>query len=223
MYLRRLRMPSRIHNKSMLSLRWETQPSAAFQVERPRLWRYVPHMGRTSILLMMLTVSNMCLAQGTLTLEPENESYNFVSHYRIEIAAPKSKVWEHLVDLGSWMYEFEISTVSGPKAEVGEILRLYPDQEFYIQITKAVPERVLVISNLPSTFNKEESTGVSVMTLNAYEGGTILDLTMSRRYVWTGDGQNAYRSRRQSEEFNANTDAMWERFLKRLSDLALGA
>lgn len=91
-----------------------------------------------------------------------------------------------------------------------------------MQITKAVPGKVLVIANLPSSFSGESSTGIAVVTLNGDGNSTVVDLTMSRRYEWHGDEQNPSRGRRESSEFNSATDDTWERFLDRLREQATG-
>jgi uncharacterized protein YndB with AHSA1/START domain len=169
-----------------------------------------------------MLVSDTLFASGTLVPEPGSDSYRFVSHYRITIDVPVSTVWKHLVDVGAWMYEFDMTLESGVPGEVGEIRRLYSGQEFLVQITKVVPNEMLAISNLPSTFNGEYSTGVSVITLNESNGGTVVDLTMSRRYEWRGEGENPMQARRASAEFNASTDATWGRFLERLRSLCEG-
>ena len=66
-------------------------------------------------------------ARATLTDEPANQTYNFVTHYRVTIDAPKATVWPILVDLKAWMFEFELANVSGEPGETGEVLRLYKD------------------------------------------------------------------------------------------------
>ncbi len=162
----------------------------------------------------------MC-ASAMLAVEPDSDSYHFVSHYRVSIDAPPDTVWEHLIDLGSWMYEFELQHVSGDPRKAGEVLRLYAEQNFFVQITKAIPSELLVIANLPSTFKGEFSTGIGVMTLHEIGAKTVVDLTMSRRYSWREEGENPMKRIRESSAFNQNTDAMWQdRFLERLRALS---
>ena len=166
-------------------------------------------------------VSSFSLASETLTDEPEGDSYNFVSHYSIEIDAPAEKVWKHLIVLGSWMYDFEMKPVSGLEKLEGRVVQLYEGQEFYVQIAKAIPAKLLVIANLPISMEGEQlSSGTSVTTLNENAGTTTVNLTMSRRYTWNGSGENHLRSRRQSEEFIDNTRSTWERFLGKLAELS---
>jgi len=154
------------------------------------------------------------LASETVTVEPDPDSYHFVSHYSIVIDAPIETVWQHLVNLGSWMYEFEMALVSGTPGTQGEVRRLYSGQDFLVQTVKVIPNKLLVIANLPSTFQGESGTGISVMTLHENSGATTVDLTMSRRYTWKSGEPNVLKQRRESTEFANETRAMWQdRFL----------
>ena len=191
---------------------------------RSLTWCYVPRGVLSFVLTLLLVwaVVPLARATGTVISEPNSTNYHFVSHYRVKISAGPSTVWKHLVDLHSWMFEFEMAHVSGPHHEAGEVLRLYAGQDFLVEITKTIPNKVIVIANLPSEFQGEHSTGVSVTTLNEADGGTIVDLTMSRRYTWHGEGADPVRARRESTEFNAATDARWERFLAKLCSLCEG-
>lgn len=173
------------------------------------------------LLLLGLLYSAELQASEAITHEPDGSSYQFVSHYRVTIDASAETVWNHLIDLGSWMFEFEMTHVSGTPGREGEIRRLYAGQDFLMQIIHAVPEELLVIANLPSTFKGEYSTGIGVMSLVAADGQTTVDLTMSRRYSWDAKDQNPMQQVRESPEFIENTRAMWEdRFLQRLRSLS---
>ena len=166
-------------------------------------------------------LSGIAVASESLVDEPNSDSYNFVTHYSIEIDAPAASVWKHLIDLGSWMYDFEMKPVSGVDELEGKVLRLYEGQDFQVQITKAIPNKLLVISNLPVSMEGERlSSGISVTTLTETAGKTMVGLTMSRRYTWEGVGENHLKSRRQSKEFVANTRATWTRFLLKLAELS---
>lgn len=175
------------------------------------------------LFIVWLMASTAIANSEALTPEPSPDAYSFVTHYRIPIDAPKAQVWPYLVDLKAWMYEFELSPISGHPAQEGQILRLYTGQDFKIQITKVIPNEMLAISNLPMTFKDEHVTGVGVMTLHDKGDGTEVSLTMSRRYTWKGEGENPLRATRNSEDFHAQTKAMWQsRFLARLKCLAEG-
>lgn len=176
-----------------------------------------------SLILSLWFVSLSFADSESLTPEPSPDTYNFVSHYRVQIDAPREQVWPILLNLKSWMYEFELSTISGAPGTEGQILRLYTGQDFKTQTTKIIPNEMISIVNLPMTFKDEFVTGISVFTLHQTNSGTEVSLTMSRRYTWTGEGDNPLRVTRNSEEFQNQTRSMWQdRFLKRLKNLAEG-
>ena len=162
-------------------------------------------------------------ASETVTPEPDSSAYHYVSHYSIDIDAPAGDVWTQLIKLEAWMYEFDLTLESGTAGEAGETRRLYAGQDFFVEITKVIPNELLVFANLPSTFNDESSIGVAVMTLNEANGETTVNLTLSRRYSFSGSDPNPQRAVRESAEFQERTRAMWEdRFLERLKSLAEG-
>ena len=174
---------------------------------------------------MICLALNATSATGSesVTPEPADDTYNFVSHYRVNIAAPVELVWPVLMDLKSWMYEFELLTVAGEQGSEGQVLRLYAGQDFMIQLTKVIPNELLSFVNLPLTFREELATGVSVITLQETTHGSSVSVTMSRRYTWQGEGENPLRTTRETAEFHKRTDAMWQdRFLTRLKALAEG-
>ena len=174
-----------------------------------------------------VSVALLCLmfakswSSAAVTFEPKTDSYHFVTHYRINIDAPPATVWQHLIDLKSWMYEFELSQLHGASGQPGQVLRLYENQDFEVLVTAAIDERMLAIANLPLTFRQEYGTGNGVMTLHNTETGTELSLTMTRRYTWKGEGENPLLLQRQSTAFQQRTRDMWQgRFLTRLKELA---
>jgi hypothetical protein len=175
-------------------------------------------------LVIGLSATSVAYADSeSLTPEPSPETYNFVTHYRVQIDAPKEQIWPYLVNLKSWMYEFELSTISGTLGNEGQILRLYTDQDFKVQVTKVIPGELIAIVNLPMTFKGEFVTGIGVITLHQTKSGTEVSLTMSRRYTWAGEGENPLRATRSSEQFQDETRSMWQdRFLERLKNLAEG-
>ncbi len=157
------------------------------------------------------------IASESITSEPDGSSYHYVSHYSIEVNAPAATVWAQLIDLRSWMYEFDMSLESGTPGQEGEVRRLYPGQDFFVEVIKVVPSDLLVLANLPATFNGEYSTGVAVISLTESDGITEIKLTMSRRYSWDSAEPNPQRAMRESSEFQERNRAMWEdRFLERL-------
>jgi len=179
--------------------------------------------------LFCVTVALLPLASASGTVQTESDPlasaeddvYLVTFHYEISIAKPARAIWPHLLDPGSWMYEFELAHVSGPVGQEGEVRRLYEEQDFFVQTTKLIENRLYVSVNLPSTFRDEFSTGIAIITLTEVNESTIVALTMSRRYTWLGEGPNPTREIRESEAFQESTRATWEeKFLPRLRQLA---
>ena len=151
------------------------------------------------------------------------EIYYSVFHYEIEIEASPSEVWPHLVDFGSWMYEFDMLHVSGPRSGEGEIIRLYEGQDFLMQAVKIIPNKLYVGVHLPVEFRGELGTGTGILNLVETAEGTTVTNTMSRKYSWAHPEPNPLKATRQSAEFKESNRAMWEdRFLPRLKALAEG-
>lgn len=189
-----------------------------------------PHRAIRSILWLalatgiaaLLSLSTIVWASEPVTSLPQPPSYHFISHHRTTIDRSAKEVWPHLLKLGSWMVDFDMTHVSGPIQQEGEILKLYAQQDFLIQIEKIIPNTLIVAVNLPSTFRGEHSTGTSVISLNEINGRTIVDLTQIRVYTWLESGFNPLQELRQSAEFEQETNATWDRFLLRLKQIAEG-
>ncbi|MEJ2133557.1 MAG: hypothetical protein P8Y95_18495 [Gammaproteobacteria bacterium] len=129
-------------------------------------------------------------------------------------------VWPHVVDVGEWMHGFDMQHESGPMKSEGEVLRLYEGQDFFFQIVKVIPERMMVAVNLPSSMQGERSVGVSMITLAAVDDKTLVSNFMSRQYDWSEQAPNPVKARRQSEEFREFNRTTWRGFLTRLKQLA---
>ncbi len=152
-----------------------------------------------------------------LTEEAGTDAYHYVSTYRTEINASAEQVWPHLLDFGSWMVDFDMSHQGEGLTREGSLFRLYPGQDFFIQVLSLVPHESVVIANLPSRFRGEDSTGIGVISLTQIpDGTTVLNLTMSRRYKPTGSGAEELKNMRQSPGFRDGTSETWNRFLTEL-------
>jgi hypothetical protein len=173
----------------------------------------------------------MSLAPGLLAAQPAvagtivdsglTDAYHYVDHYEILIDAPPVDVWPHLMDFRGWMYDFSMTHVSGPRGGEGEVLRLYGNDEYLLEVVKVIPNRLVVAVNLPSSVAGEESVGIGMFTLAEIEGGTLVTNWMSRQFTGADGAPNPLRARRASDEFKETTRAMWEdRFLPRLKELA---
>lgn len=164
--------------------------------------------------------ASSALADSSMIESDLTHSYHYVDRYEIMIDASPRDVWPHLLDLDSWMYRFDMVHEAGPAGAEGEVVRLYEGQEFLFQIVKVIPERLIVGVNLPSSIEGEDSVGVSMITLAAANGGTLVSNFMSRQYDWSQETPNPVKQRRSSEEFREFNGTLWSGFLARLKELA---
>lgn len=174
--------------------------------------------------ILILALANVFAANSSMAdssmLESEfADSYHYVDHYEVMIDASPQEVWPHILDLRSWMHEFNMLHESGPPGSEGEILRLYEGQDFFLQVVKIIPERMILSVNLPSSIGGEDSVGVSMMTLAEVDGGTLVTNFMSRRYDGAGDAFTGLQERRNSDEYKEFNERMWTDFLLRLKEL----
>lgn len=151
------------------------------------------------------------------------DSYHFVDTYEILIDRPPEVVWPYLLDVASWMYELSMIHESGPHSGENEVYRLYEGQDYFMEITKLIPGKLMVAVNLPSTTQAEESVGVGMFTLTEIDGKTLVSNVMSRHFAWKQESPNPLRAQRESEEFQKSTQATWGKFLGRLRELAEGS
>lgn len=174
------------------------------------------------LLVVSVFIGRAASADPAIVESALGDSYHFVDTYEILIDETPDKVWPHLVDVASWMYEFSMIHESGPKAAEGAVFRLYEGQDYFMQLAKLVPGRLLVAVNLPSSVGGEELVGIAMLTLTEIEGKTLVSNFMARQSVWTRDAPNTLRMRRESAEFQESTQERWNRFLARLRELAEG-
>jgi len=150
-------------------------------------------------------------------------AYHFVDHYEILIDAPAEVVWPQLLDLRAWMEGFDYTLVAGTPHTEGAVMRLYESQDFLVEIVKIIPQKLLVLVNLPSVMQGEESTGLAMLTLTDVDGKTLVASFMSRQYYWPLAEPNPFRARRESAEYQEFNRAGWEeRMLPRLRALVEG-
>ena len=150
------------------------------------------------------------------------DAYHFVDTYEILIDATPEQVWPHLIDLGSWMYEFSMIHESGPRRAEGEVYRLYEGQDYFMELAKLIPGKLVIAVNLPSELQGEQLSGVGMFTLTEVGGKTLVSNFMSRHFVWLADTPDTLRERRASAEFQTSTQDRWNRFLERLRDRVEG-
>ena len=148
------------------------------------------------------------------------DAYDFVDTYEILIDAAPDDVWPHLVDVASWMYEFSMIHESGPQQAEGEVFRLYEGQDYFLELVKLVPGKLMVGVNLPSLAAGEQLTGIGMFTLTEVDGKTLVSNFMARHSAWIETAPNTLRDTRESADFQQRTRDRWNRFLSRLRELS---
>lgn len=178
--------------------------------------------GTCLVVVALFGFTRVTVAESIIIDSELSDSYHFVDTYEISINSAPHEVWRHLVDMASWP-GWGMTHESGPREQEGEVLRLYPGQEFFVQIVKLIPDRMMVVANLPSNMQGEESVGLAMITLTKIEDSTLVSVFMARHYDWTGEGPDPLRQKRASDEFREFNRQNWDNgFLPHLRDLAEG-
>ncbi|HSG66450.1 MAG TPA: hypothetical protein VLD39_15685, partial [Gammaproteobacteria bacterium] len=176
---------------------------------------------KTVTLLGALLASRLAFAETAIIDSELASAYHFVDTYEILIDRPPDVVWPQLVNIGSWMHEFAMIHESGPVGAEGEVLRLYEGQDFFVEIVKVVPGKLILIANLPSTMQGEEMVGVGMLTLTEVDGKSLVSNFMSRHMSWPDRAENPLRARRESAEYRELNRELWQQeFFGRLRELA---
>jgi hypothetical protein len=107
--------------------------------------------------------------------------------------------------------------VSGPRHGEGEVFRLYNGENFFMQVTKIIPDKLLVGVNLPTAQQGESAlAGIVMVTLTGQGAKTVVSMFMSRQYSWFGKAPDPLRKVRGSERFAESRRAGFEKSLQRL-------
>ena len=151
----------------------------------------------TSFLFVCLT-SVSVLAQISNLEADLGDSYYYVDHFETVIDKPAQEVWPHVIKMGEWLpWIGEIKSISE-----GDKIHLYGDS--YIEVVKIIPQKMVMLANLPNTDKGEESQGVVMVSISEANGKTIVSIFMSRIHNWFSTEENPQRITRSSEAFSAN-------------------
>ncbi|MGL6161936.1 hypothetical protein [Microbulbifer sp.] len=176
------------------------------------LWKIVGFIG-----LGLISLSS--LAQINELETSLGDSYYYVDHFETVINRPADEVWPHVVEMGKWM-----PWMAGGNSEIkdvseGKKVHLYGD--FYIEVVKVIPQKMILLANLPSMEKGEQSQGVAMVSITESNGKTIVSIFMSRIYNWFEDKENSQRVTRESAEFASQRKATFkDNFLAKLKALA---
>lgn len=175
----------------------------------------------------VLTVVVICFYMGSLfavaqvsVLDADHgDAYYYTDHFEIIIDKPASDVWPHVVAMGTWMPW--MATEDSPEGTIqeGKKVNLYGDS--YIEVVKIIPQKMVLLTNLPSIENGEQSQGIAMVSVAEADGKTLVSIFMSRIYSQMEASNNTQRITRESAEFAKQRKEVFKNnFLKKLKHLA---
>jgi len=90
-----------------------------------------------------------------------------------------------------------------------------------MEVVKVIPEKILLLVNLPNRQEGEYTQGSAMVTVQEVEGKTVVSLFMNRIYLWSLAGENILRKRRESDSYQSNRKSIYQNnFLTKLKKLA---
>lgn len=164
-------------------------------------------------------ISLSSIAQINDLQESLGDSYYYVDHFETIIDKPAEEVWPHVIEMGKWMPWMASKNSGATKISEGERVHLYGD--FYIEVVKIIPQKMIVLANLPNVDQGEQSQGIAMVSITESNGKTLVSIFMSRIYNWFDSKENSQRKTRESKEFaNKRKETFKDNFLARLKQLS---
>jgi hypothetical protein len=147
------------------------------------------------------------------------DSYYYVDHFEIIIDKPLSDVWPHVIAMGKWMPWMASKDSPNEIASEGQKVNLYGD--FYIEVVKVIPQKMILLTNLPGVERGEQSQGIAMVSVIEINGKTLVSIFMSRIYNWFEPTENPQREIRESTDFAKQRKATFkDNFLEKLKQLS---
>jgi len=137
-------------------------------------------------------------------------SYYYVDHYEVVIDHQSSEVWPVLVDLASWLPGLAEANDPMPPVTQGSVLHLYDD--FYMEVARVIPERMVLLVNLPSSQEGEDTQGIAMISAYGIGEKTLVSIFMSRIY---------FSATRESDDFTESRRATYEENVLRRLQVAV--
>lgn len=178
-------------------------------------------MNRLRCFLVLLCVAPPCVPLAFAQIDPLDEhlgdSYYYVDHFEVVLEKRLSEVWPTLVDLSSWMPGLAEANEPLPDMTQGAVFHLYDD--FYMEVAKIIPERMILLVNLPGSQQGEDTQGIAMISTHGVGDKTIVSIFMSRIFFWFEAEENPLRERRNSVEFvEARRSSYEDDILQRLRE-----
>jgi hypothetical protein len=156
----------------------------------------------------MVSGFSMASAQVAPLGGEAESSYYYIDHYEVVIEDELSAVWPVLVDLGKWMPGLAEANDPMPPVTQGAVLHLYDD--FYLEVAKVIPEKMILLVNLPNSQEGEDTQGIAMISAHGFGEETLVSLFMSRIYFWLAVDENPLRATRESADFIESRRAAYE-------------
>ena len=147
------------------------------------------------------------------------KSYYYTDHFEITIDKPTDRVWPQLLHMGQWMPWMATEGTDSKPVSEGDRVNLYGDVQ--IEVVKIVPQKMILLANLPHTDRGEQSQGIAMISISESNGKTLVSLFMNRVYYWFDAAENPQRATRASADFANQRRATFRgKFLAKLKQLA---
>ena len=172
-----------------------------------------------AFIVLLVVLSPQGFAQISPIKSDLGHSYYYTDHYEITIDRSVSDVWPVMVDLGGWIPGIKEANTKSPMAVQGERFKLYG--HYFMDVVKVIPEKMVLLVNLPTSQNGEKTQGTAMITLSEENGKTLVSMMMNRIYLWPSNEKNSLREKRESKEHADYRHLMYNRdFLSRLKLLS---
>lgn len=151
------------------------------------------------MLLLALAWALPSAAQVSALETDSASAYYYTDHFEVLIDRPVDETWPHVVELGTWMPWMASEDSPTGTAVEGRRVTLYGDN--VMEVVKVIPERMILLANLPVEENGERSQGTAMVSVIASGGGTLVSIFMNRVYVEVDGAESPQRAKRESTAF----------------------
>ncbi|KAA9129655.1 hypothetical protein F3N42_14925 [Marinihelvus fidelis] len=151
------------------------------------------------MLLLVLAWPPPSAAQVSALETDGASAYYYTDHFEVLIDRPVDETWLHVVELGTWMPWMASEDSPTGTAVEGRRVTLYGDN--VMEVVKVIPDRMILLANLPVEENGEHSQGTAMVSVMATGDGTLVSIFMNRVYIQVDDVESPQRAKRESTAF----------------------
>lgn len=99
-------------------------------------------------------------------------SYNYADHFDIVINKPVDEVWPHVINMSTWMSWMANKNTETSEVLEGDKINLYGD--FYIEVAKVIPKKMILLVNPPAIERGEQTQGIAMVSIVEHDGKTLV-------------------------------------------------